>query len=134
MGAIALAVSGNQISSDFLMARSTASCGPAVGGGSHLQNLVINGQSLTVTGAANQTVTLPNGSAIINEQVQTIGATSGELTVRALHVLTHDTVTRQPVADVSLGTAVAGTRRYRKGDVRFCRRTGWPAHARPFHA
>src|SRR5256886_12424238 len=107
MGAVGLTVSGNQISSDFLMARSTASCGPTVGGSSELVNLVINGQPITVTGAPNQTVALPNGSAIINEQVQTVGATSGELIVNALHVLTHDTITGQPIADVALGNADA---------------------------
>src|SRR5205085_7668497 len=32
---------------------------------------------------------------------------SGELTVKALHVRTNDAITGQPVADVSLGTAVA---------------------------
>src|SRR5256886_4631817 len=107
MDAVALTVSGNQISSDFLMARSTASCGPSVAGSSELVNLVINGQSIAVTGAANQTVALPNGSAIINEQVPTVGATSGELIVNALHVLTHDTITGQPIADVALGNADA---------------------------
>jgi hypothetical protein len=107
MGAVGLTVSGNQISSDFLMARSTASCGPTVGGTSELVNLVINGQPITVTGAANQTVALSNGSVIINQQVQTIGATSGELTVRALHVVTNDAITGQPVADVALGIATA---------------------------
>ena len=107
MGAVGLTVSGNQISSDFLMARSTASCGPTVGGSSELVNLVINGQPITVTGAANQTVTLSNGSVVINEQVPTIGGTSGELIVNALHVLTHDTITGQPIADVALGNADA---------------------------
>jgi len=107
MGAVGLTVSGNQISSDFLMARSTASCGPTVGGSSELVNLVINGQPITVTGAPNQTVTLSNGSAIINEQVPTVGTTSGELIVNALHVLTHDPITGQPIADVALGTADA---------------------------
>src|SRR3989449_5979549 len=107
MGAVGLTVSGNQISSDFLMARSTASCGPTVGGSSELVNLVINGQPITVTGAPNQTVTLPNGSVVINEQVPTVGTTSGELIVNALHVLTHDTITGQPIADVALGTADA---------------------------
>jgi hypothetical protein len=107
MGAVGLTVSGNQISTDFLMARSNANCGPTVGGTSELVNLVINGQSITVTGEPNQTFALSNGSVVINEQVQTIGSTSGELTVRALHVLTHDTITGQPVADVALGTAIA---------------------------
>src|SRR3989442_8110778 len=105
MGAVGLTVSGNQISSDFLMARSNASCGPSVAGSSELVNLVINGQSITVTGAPNQTVALPNGSAIINEQVQTVGGTSGELTVNALHVMTQNTITGQPIADVALASA-----------------------------
>src|SRR6266480_6900508 len=105
MGAVGLTVSGNQISSDFLMARSNASCGPSVAGSSELVNLVINGQPITVTGAANQTVTLSNGSVVINEQVPTVGETSGELIVNALHVLTHDTITGQPIADVALGNA-----------------------------
>jgi hypothetical protein len=107
MGAVGLTVSGNQISSDFLMARSTASCGPSIAGRSELVNLVINGQPITVTGAANQTVTLSNGSVVINEQVPTVGGTSGELVVNALHVFTHDTVTGQPIADVTLGNADA---------------------------
>jgi len=107
MGAVGLTVSGNQISSDFLMARSNASCGPSVAGSSELVNLVINGQPITVTGAANQTVTLSNGSVVINEQVPTVGETSGELIVNALHVLTHDTITGQPIADVALGNADA---------------------------
>jgi hypothetical protein len=107
MGAIGLTVSGNQISSDFLMARSAAACGPTVGGSSELVNLVINGQPIIVTGAPNQTVALSNGSVIINEQVQTVGGTSGELIVRALRVRTNDAITGQPVADVALGTADA---------------------------
>src|SRR5256885_255418 len=107
MGAVGLTVSGNQISSDFLMARSNASCGPSVAGSSELVNLVINGQPIPVTGAANQTVTLSNGSVVINEQVPTVGGTSGELIVNALHVLTHDTITGQPIADVALGNADA---------------------------
>src|SRR5256886_12864809 len=107
MGAVGLTVSGNQISSDFLMARSTASCGPSVAGSSELVNLLITGQTITVTGAANQTVTLSNGSVVINEQVPTVGGTSGELIVNALHVLTHATITGQPIADVALGNADA---------------------------
>jgi len=69
MADVSLTVSGNQITADFLMARSAASCGPAVTGSSQLTNLVINGQTITVTGAPNQTVALPNGTAIINEQI-----------------------------------------------------------------
>jgi hypothetical protein len=106
MGAISLTVSGNTLSADFLMARSKASCGPgpAVAGSSELTNLVINGTSITVTGAANQTVSLPNGTAIINAQTSSVGGSAGELAVSALRVLTHDTITGQPIADAALST------------------------------
>src|SRR2546423_11702042 len=109
MGAVGLTVSGNQISSDFLMARSKASCdpNPAVAGSSELTNLKINGQTITVTGAPNQTVALSNGTVIINAQTSTVGGTAGELTVTALRVMTHDTITGQPIADVLLTTVDA---------------------------
>jgi hypothetical protein len=107
MGAVGLTVSGNQISADFLMARSTASCGPSVAGSSDLLNLVVNGQAISVTGSPNQTVSLPNGSVIINAQVPTIDGTSGQLSVTALRVLTHDTITGAPIADVLLTTVDA---------------------------
>lgn len=96
-------MSGNQISADFL-ARAAATCGPAVAGSAELPNLVMNGQSVTVTGNPNQTVTLPNGTAIINQQTSTIGGTSAELVVNALHVTTIDTVTQQELADVVLAS------------------------------
>jgi hypothetical protein len=109
IGAVGLTVSGNQISTDFIRAQSKASCGPgpAVSGSAELLNLVVNGQPTTVTGAPNQTITLPNGTAIINAQVPTINGTSGELAVTAIRVMTHDTITGQPIADVLLSTVDA---------------------------
>jgi hypothetical protein len=109
LGAIGLTVSGNTFSADFLMARSTASCdsGPAVAGSSQLTNLVINGTAITVSGSPNQTVSLPNGTAIINAQVSSVNGTAGELAVTALRVLTNDTITGQPIADVLLSTVDA---------------------------
>ncbi|TMI73846.1 MAG: hypothetical protein E6H05_08745 [Bacillati bacterium ANGP1] len=105
MGTVSLTVSGNGITTDFLMARSAASCGPgpAVAGSSELPNLVINGQAVTVTGAPNQTVSLPNGTATINEQTSAVAGSSGELRVVALHVTTIDAITQQVLADVMLG-------------------------------
>ena len=99
-----LTVSGNQISADFLMARSTASCGPAAVGSSQLQNLVINGQNITVTGAPNQAVTLSNGTVIINRQVSSVGTSSAEMLVDALNVTTRDTITGQELANVVLAS------------------------------
>ena len=107
MADVSLTVSGNQITADFLMARSAASCGPTVTGSSQLTNLVINGQTITITGAPNQTVALPNGTAIINEQISSIVGTSAELIVNALHVTTTDSITHQQLADVLLSSADA---------------------------
>ena len=104
MSNVNLTVSGNTISADFLMAIGSAGCSPAVSGMSQLQNLVINGQSVTVTGAANQTVNLSNGTVVINRQVSTVGSTSAELLVDALNVTTRDAVTGQELANVALGS------------------------------
>lgn len=107
MGNVGLTISGNEITADFVMARSAASCGPAVTGSSELTNLVINGSSIVVTGAPNQTVTLPNGTVVINQQSPSIAGTSAELVVNALHVTTRDTITGALLADVLLATVDA---------------------------
>ena len=107
MESVSLTVSGNGISSDFLMARSNANCGPAIAGSSQLQNLVINGQPITVTGNPNQTVSLPNGTATINEQTPAVAGSTAELKVVALHVITIDAITGQVLADVQLAIADA---------------------------
>jgi hypothetical protein len=102
MADIAVTVSGNQITSDFLMARGTASCGPAASGSSQLVNLVINGQPITVTGNPNQTVTLPNGTVIINEQSSSVAGNTAAMSVSGLHVTTTDSITHQQLADIVL--------------------------------
>jgi len=102
---ITLTISNNTITADFLMARGTAACGPAVAGNSILTNLHINGTTITVTGNANQTVTLPNGTAVINEQTSSLNGTSAAITVNALHVTTTDPVTHQQLADAILAQA-----------------------------
>src|SRR5204862_6319052 len=81
MADIRLSVSGNQITADFLMARSAASCSPAVSGSVQVNNLVINGQSITVTGAPNQTVTLANGSVGTNKQSWSVSGSTATLQV-----------------------------------------------------
>jgi hypothetical protein len=105
MANVTLTISNNQITSDFIMARGTASCGPAVSGDSMLTNLVINGQAITVTGTPNQTVTLPNGTVVINQQTSSIVGTSAAINVYALHVTTADPITGQPVAEAVLAAA-----------------------------
>jgi hypothetical protein len=104
---VSLTISGNQITADFLMARSTASCGPAVASSSQVVNLVINGQPIIVTGNPNQTITLANGTVIINEQSSSVVGTTATLTLTALHVTTTDPVTRAQLADALLSTVNA---------------------------
>src|SRR5207244_11707749 len=108
MADVNLTVSGNQITSDFVMARGVGSCGPtAASGNSQLVNLVINSQTITVTGDPNHTVTLPNCTGPINEQSSSIVGTSAGITANALHVVTTDPITHAQLADVVLGNADA---------------------------
>src|SRR5207247_10575726 len=75
------------ITADFVMSRVAAVCaavGATVSGQAQIQALVINGQAVAVTGAANQIVFLSDGGfVIINEQI----AGAGGITVNALHVI-----------------------------------------------
>jgi hypothetical protein len=101
VAALALTVGGNAIAADFLMASATAVCGPegaSVSGNSELVGLDINGQRVVVTGAPNQTIGLPAGQVVINEQ--TSGG-PGDITVNALHVSVPG------VADVIIASAHA---------------------------
>src|SRR5438445_3597741 len=84
---VTLTVGGNTITAGLLQARATAEChnGTAsVSGSSEIVDLVVNGQAIVVSGAPNQTIALPIGSIIINEQRS---ANAGDLTVNALHVV-----------------------------------------------
>jgi hypothetical protein len=84
---LALTVGGNTIAADFLEARATAMCtssGATASGSADVATLSVNGQTITISGQPNQTVPLPNGQVIINEQTS---AGSGDITVNALHVI-----------------------------------------------
>lgn len=79
---LSLTVAGNTIAADFLMSRATATC-TSVSGGADIVGLVINGQSVSVSGQPNQTISLPGGATVvINEQ----SSSTGSITVNALHV------------------------------------------------
>ncbi len=96
-----LTVGGNSVTSDFLMATATAICGPngaSASGSSEIVGLVVNGQSTVVTGEPNQTVSLPNGRIVINEQTS---SGPGDITVNALHVVVNG------IADVVISSAHA---------------------------
>ncbi len=102
VAALDLTVGGNTIGADFLMARATAVCSSngssSVSGSSEIAALMVNGQTIVVSGQPNQTIDLPLGAkVIINEQ----SGNSGDITVNALHVIVPS------VADVIVASAHA---------------------------
>lgn len=94
-----LTIAGIPISADFVRASAVAIAGTAGSGTSEIDNLAINGVPIAITGAPNQTVAIPGGQLVINEQ--TISST-GTAVVNALHV------TVNGVANVLIATATAG--------------------------
>src|SRR2546428_3670529 len=105
-----LSVGGNSIAADFLMSRAMAVCGAAPTGSSEIANLVVNGQTITVGTQPNQTIDLPNGRIVINEQTpsssQNGNNSNSSITVNALHVTIND-LTGGVLADVIIASAHA---------------------------
>jgi len=99
LGNLNLTVAGIGITADSVVAQASSVLGMGSMGSSAISNLSIGGVSVFVTSGPNQTIAIPGGQVVINEQ--TIDST-GTITVNALHV----TVTG--VADVVTATAVAG--------------------------
>lgn len=102
-----LTLGGNSIGAGFLMARAAVACQgsqPSLNGGSEIVGLVINGQSIPPTGDPNQTVNLPNGKVVINEQFSRLDGNYGELTVNALHIVASG------LADIVISSAYADIR------------------------
>jgi hypothetical protein len=94
-----LSVAGISISADSILARASQVSGAAGTGSSTISNLSINGTPIVITGSPNQTVPIPGGQLVINEQ--TISST-GTAVVNALHV------TIAGVADAVIASATAG--------------------------
>lgn len=99
MANVALNVGGVGITADFAMAEALAELGSAGEAVSFVSNLSINGVPVAVTGEPNQTVSIPGGQVVINEQATT---DAGATTVNALHA------TVDGVADVVVASATAG--------------------------
>jgi hypothetical protein len=98
LASLGLTVAGTGISADFVMARATGSLGAGGSGSSLIDNLTVNGVPIVVTGEPNQTIGIPGGQLVINEQ--TVSATGA--TVNALHA------TVLGLADVVVASATAG--------------------------
>src|SRR6266851_7307906 len=94
-----MSVAGIGISADSVVAQASKVLGAAGTGSSTISNLSISGTPIAVTGDPNQTVPIPGGQVVINEQ--SISST-GTAVVNAIHV----TVTG--VADVVIASVTAG--------------------------
>lgn len=94
-----LNVAGIIIGADLVMARARALFGVGGIGITDISNLSINGVPVAITGSPNQTIGIPGGVVIINEQQIAADGTSS--VVNALHVMVGG------VADVVVGSAQA---------------------------
>jgi hypothetical protein len=70
-----------------------------VAGSSNIDGLSVNGMPIPVTGAPNQTIGIPGGSLVLNQQ-QTLA--DGTIVVNALHAVVSG------VADVTVASSMAG--------------------------
>ena len=91
LAGLAVSIGGASVNASFVQARATS--GNRGVRTSTLTDLTINGVPITVTGAANQAITIPGGTVVINEQ-------SGNV-VNALHIVING------VADVVIASANA---------------------------
>ena len=98
LAALALNVAGTSIGADFVMSRASAVVGSSVGA-SNIDGLAINGVPIPVSGAPNQTIGIPGGLLVLNEQQS---LPDGTLVVNALHAIVSG------VADVAVASAMAG--------------------------
>lgn len=96
---MSLSVAGISISADSVVVEASQVLGAAGSGTSYIDNLAINGVPVAVSGAPNQTIAIPGGQIVLNEQ--TISSI-GSVVVNAIHV------TVNGVADVVVASATAG--------------------------
>jgi hypothetical protein len=99
LAALDLNVAGVNIAADFVMARALAVFGASEVGMTNIDNLSINGVPISVTGDPNQTIGVPGGVVVINEQHD---SPDGATVVNALHAIISG------VADVVVASATAG--------------------------
>jgi hypothetical protein len=94
---VVLDIPGITLDADFVIAQATAVLGAGGTGAAAINNLLINGVPVAVSGAPNQTIMLPVGRVVINER---ISSPTG-IVVNALHI------TAPGTADVIFGSASA---------------------------
>lgn len=100
----------NLVTASAVSSQTSATCsGEVLSGSSTLVDLVVDGTPITVTGDANQTVTIDLGSSrvltvIINEQI----VQPRSITVNALHVTVSDPLGLQTEVDVIVASSRSG--------------------------
>lgn len=106
------ALTDHRMTADFVQATSHADCRGAWANG-EVDNLVIMGESITVTGAANQVVDGPGFHVVLNEQVDDSSGGTFSITVNALHaVLTNSNlivIVGSAHSDITCGTQKSKT-------------------------
>jgi hypothetical protein len=95
---LAVTVGAIRIGADFVMARASAVLGLAGAGTADIKGLSINGLPIAVTGNPNQTIAIPGGRVVINEQ----RTSSTGTVVNGLHIAVNG------IADVVIASATAG--------------------------
>jgi hypothetical protein len=100
LGSLTLRKAGNTIKANKVTAYARAECGNRRSGTSDIYNLTVNGAPVFLTSQPNQTITLPNGKLVINEQVQ--ASTGNSITVTGLRLVINGQ------ADVVVSKAQAG--------------------------
>jgi hypothetical protein len=94
---VTLSVAGVAIGADFIMSRALAGAG-GPSASSTIEGFSVAGVPIPVTGEPNQTIPIPGGRVILNEQ----RALGSGVTVNALHLIVDG------VADVVVASATAG--------------------------
>lgn len=109
-----MTVAGNAVAARLLRSEAEASCDgegrASARGSSELAGLVVNGKEIEVTSAPNQTVELPNGRIVINEQSSRASGNEADITVNALHVTTFVPGMGVLLAEVVISSAHADIR------------------------
>src|SRR2546423_4843469 len=99
LASLGLSVAGINIFADSIVAEASQVAGAAGTGSTSISNLSINGIPVVVSGYPNQSIPIPGGQVVLNEQ--SISST-GTAVVNAIHV------TVSGVADVVIASATAG--------------------------